>query len=141
MEYPKIWLKTYFCRSETNIYGSVVFHADRVVIRFPCGQGQLSRIWKVQIIWLAKHGKGMLSWVEQAIVGRDEKRAPLKTPVWEARASGEPWLMIIMKKAKRIKSKKYCHWFITSHARGKKNYKSTMSNSLVKSKFAKLLFY
>ena len=29
----------------------------------------------------------MLSSVEQAFVGRDEKRAPLKTPAWEA--SGE----------------------------------------------------
>ena len=28
----------------------------------------------------------MLSSVEQAFVGRDEKRAPLKTPVWEATA-------------------------------------------------------
>ena len=27
---------------------------------------------------------GMLSSVEQAFVGRDEKRAPLKTPAWEA---------------------------------------------------------
>ena len=27
----------------------------------------------------------MLSSVEQAFVGRDEKRAPLKTPAWEAR--------------------------------------------------------
>ena len=35
-------------------------------------------------MWLAKHGKGMLSSVEQAFVGRDEKRAPLKTPAWEA---------------------------------------------------------
>ena len=26
----------------------------------------------------------MLSLVEQAFVGRDEKRAPLKTPAWEA---------------------------------------------------------
>ena len=33
---------------------------------------------------LAKHGKGMLFSVEQAFVGRDEKRAPLKTPEWEA---------------------------------------------------------
>ena len=30
----------------------------------------------------------MLSSVEQAFVGRDEKRAPLKMPVWEARAGG-----------------------------------------------------
>ena len=34
---------------------------------------------------MAKLGKGMLSSVEQAFVGRDEKRAPLKTPAWEAR--------------------------------------------------------
>ena len=33
---------------------------------------------------LAKHGKRMLSSAEQAFVGRDEKRAPLKTPAWEA---------------------------------------------------------
>ena len=33
---------------------------------------------------LAKLGKGMLFSVEQAFVGRDEKRAPLKTPAWEA---------------------------------------------------------
>ena len=31
-----------------------VFHADRViVIRLPRGQGQLSRIWKVQCDWLS----------------------------------------------------------------------------------------
>ena len=29
-------------------------------------------------------GKGMLSSAERAFVGRDEKRAPLKTPAWEA---------------------------------------------------------
>ena len=28
----------------------------------------------------------MLFSVEQAFVGRDEKRAPLKTPAWEARS-------------------------------------------------------
>ena len=31
-----------------------------------------------------RKGKGMLSSVEQAFVGRDEKRAPLKKPVWKA---------------------------------------------------------
>ena len=31
----------------------------------------------------------MLSSVEQAFVGRDEKRAPLKTPAWEANFLGE----------------------------------------------------
>ena len=30
----------------------------------------------------------MLSSVEQAFVGRDEIRAPLKTPAWEARPNG-----------------------------------------------------
>ena len=144
MEYSKIWLKTYFCHSETNIYGRLESFSS-VSCRSSSYQISLRSRSTFQnlesTIWLAKHGKGMLSSVEQAIVGRDEKRAPLKTPAWEARASGEPWLMIIMKKAKRIKPKKYCHWFIMSHARGKKNYKSTMSNSLVKSKFAKLLFY
>ena len=29
------------------------FHADRVIIGLPCGQGQLSRIWKVQRVWLS----------------------------------------------------------------------------------------
>ena len=41
----------------------------------------------------------MLSSVEQAFVGRDEKRAPLKTPAWEAMAqhvllSYELWLLL-----------------------------------------------
>ena len=32
---------------------------------------------------VAKFGKGMFSSLEQAFVGRDERRAPLKTPAWE----------------------------------------------------------
>ena len=32
---------------------------------------------------LAKLGKGMLCSVEQALVGRDEKQAPLETPAWD----------------------------------------------------------
>ena len=32
---------------------------------------------------MAKLGKAMLFWVEQAFVGRDEIRAPLKTPACE----------------------------------------------------------
>ena len=51
-----------------------MFHADRVIIGFPCGQGQ-------------PFGKGMLFSVEQAFVGRDEIRAPLKTSAWEATSS------------------------------------------------------
>ena len=39
--------------------------------------GHLPRKWN--------NGKGMLSSVEQAFVGRDEKRAPLKTTAWESR--------------------------------------------------------
>ena len=34
-------MKSYFCRSESKI------------TRLPCGQGQLSRIWKVQCDWLS----------------------------------------------------------------------------------------
>ena len=30
-----------------------MIHTDRVIIRLPCGQGQLSRIWKVQCDWLS----------------------------------------------------------------------------------------
>ena len=34
-------------------------------------------------MWLAQLGKGMLFSVKQAFEGRDEIRAPLKTPPWE----------------------------------------------------------
>ena len=43
-------------------------------------------------------GKGMLSSVEQAFVGRDERRAPLKTPAWEASV-----------RIKQARSQKKCH--------------------------------
>ena len=88
MEYSKIRLDlTFAALNLTCTRGQKafpVFHADRVIIRLPCGQSQLSRIWKVQCEWL---GKGMLFSVEQAFVGTDEKRAPLKTPAWEAKKS------------------------------------------------------
>ena len=51
--------KSYFYRSESNINfirgheGFSKFHAHRVIIGLPCGQGQLSRIWKVQLDWLS----------------------------------------------------------------------------------------
>ena len=64
-----------------------MFHADRVIIGLPCGQGQFFRIWKVQNT-LAKLGKRMLFSVEQVFVGTDEIQAPLKTPAWEAMKSG-----------------------------------------------------
>ena len=64
-----------------------VFHADRVIIDgLTCGQGQPSRIWKVQRDWLSL-GKGLLFSVEQALEERDEIRTPLKikTPARDRR--------------------------------------------------------
>ena len=57
MEYSKIWLNLIFAALNlTFIRGQKafpVFNADRVIIRLPCGQGQLSRIWEVQCGWLS----------------------------------------------------------------------------------------
>ena len=57
MEYSKIWLNlTFAALSVTFIRGYkafLVFHADRVINRLPCDQGQLSRFWKVQCDWLS----------------------------------------------------------------------------------------
>ena len=36
----------------------------------------------------------MLSSVEQAFVGRDEKRAPLKTPAWEASGVFDSYIIV-----------------------------------------------
>ena len=62
MEYSKIWLNLIFAAlSLTFIRGQKafpVFHADRVIIRLPCGQGQLSRILKVQCYSGADLGGG-----------------------------------------------------------------------------------
>ena len=95
--YSKIWLNfTFAALNLTFVRGQKafpVFHAERVIIRLPCGEGQST-------MWLGKFGKGMLFSVEQAFVGRDERRAPLKntcvgrderqappkTPAWEASA-------------------------------------------------------
>ena len=56
-EYSEFWLKLIFAALNlTFIAGQKafpVFNADRVIIRLPCGQGQLSRIWKVQCDWLS----------------------------------------------------------------------------------------
>ena len=38
----------------------------------------------------------MLFWVEQAFVGREEIRAPLKTPEWEATSSAALNVMLIL---------------------------------------------
>ena len=57
MEYSKILLNLIFAALNLRfIRGQKVFpviHVDRVIIRLPCGQGQLSRIWKVQCVWLS----------------------------------------------------------------------------------------
>ena len=45
----------------------------------------------------------MLSSVEQALVGRDEKRAPLKMPEWEA-----VHLVVIFKKALELRHYPLC---------------------------------
>ena len=49
----------------------------------------LSTLYCTTVDWslttqIKNNGKGMLFSVEQAFVGRDEKRAPLKTHAWEA---------------------------------------------------------
>ena len=52
-----------------------MFHADRVIIRLPCCQGQLSRIWKVQSDWLS--------------VGK-ECCLPLSRRLWEGWKTSSP---------------------------------------------------
>ena len=91
MVYFKIWLNLTFAalnlvfiRARSENYP--VFHADLVIIRLPCGQVQLSRIWKVQCDWLSLGKRCCLGLSRRFwFVGRDERRVPLKTPVWEAR--------------------------------------------------------
>ena len=61
----------------------------------------------------------MLSSVEQAFVGRDEKRAPLKTPAWEARGLQERGTFIedvrhndfIAMSVFHVKHLHVCTWF------------------------------
>ena len=62
MKYSKIWLNLTFAALNLTFIGGQkafpLFHADWVIIRLPCGQGQLSRIWKVQCDWLGVCGEG-----------------------------------------------------------------------------------
>ena len=55
MEYFNIGLKlTFAALNLTFIRGQKafsVFHANQVIVRLPSGQGQLSRIWRVQCDW------------------------------------------------------------------------------------------
>ena len=72
--YSKIWLNlTFAAPSLTFIRGHKafpVFHADGVIIGLPCGQGQLSRIWKVQCDWLSV-GKECFCWAGVCGEGRN----------------------------------------------------------------------
>ena len=50
----------------------------------------------------------MLFSVEQAFVGRDEKRAPLKTPAWEAKYFSEPLIDLFSLYVSVTVSFKFC---------------------------------
>ena len=52
-----------------------VFHVDREIIRLPRGQGQLSRIWKVQCDWLSL-GKECCSRLSRRLWGGIKNRLP-----------------------------------------------------------------
>ena len=62
-------------------------------------------------MWLAKLGKGTLSSVEQAFVGRDEKRAPVKKPVWQATLEALPTRDIDWYFEKGIKQQSLIRWW------------------------------
>ena len=55
----------------TGHEGLSKFHADRVIIGLPCGQGQLSRIWKVQRDWLNVGRNVVLGWAGVGGEGRN----------------------------------------------------------------------
>ena len=80
-EYSKIWLHlTFVALSLTFIRGHkafLEFHADRVFIGLPCGQGQPSRIWKVQCDWL-RLGKECCSRLSRRLWGGTKYELPLK---------------------------------------------------------------
>ena len=54
-----------------------MLHADRVIIRLPCSQGQLSRIWKVQCDWLSL-GKKCCFPLSRRLWGGKKNELPLK---------------------------------------------------------------
>ena len=65
---------------------SPVFHADCVIIGLPCGQGQLSRIGKVQCDWLSL-GKECCLRLSRHLWGGMKTSSP-KKPVWQATLEG-----------------------------------------------------
>ena len=80
--------KSYFCCSESKIY-----QRSWRFLKVSCTSCNYRvTLWSRSAFqnlesttWLAKHGKGMLSAIEQVFVERDEIRTSLKTPAWEAR--------------------------------------------------------
>ena len=80
-EYSKIWLHlTFVALSLSFTKGRKafpVFHTDRVFIGLPCGQGQLSRIWKVQCYWLSM-GKECCSRLRRRLRGGTKYQLALK---------------------------------------------------------------
>ena len=80
-EYSKIWLHlTFVALSLSFTKGHKafpVFHTDRVFIGLPCGQGQLSRIWKVQCYWLSM-GKECCSRLRRRLRGGTKYQLALK---------------------------------------------------------------
>ena len=80
-EYSKIWLDLTFAALRSYSFPSVSRRSSnyRITLRSRSTFQNLEGT-----MWLAKLGKRMLSSVELAFVERDEIRAPLKTPAWEA---------------------------------------------------------
>ena len=69
-------------RKKVNL-GSRVYTIPSLWVVLAC-QHFISKLLIGHLPCECNNGKGMLSSVEQALVGRDEIRAPLKTPAWEA---------------------------------------------------------
>ena len=79
MEYSKIRLNLIFTALNLKFIRShkafPVLLADRVIIRLPCGQGQLSRIWKVRCDWLSM-GKECCLRVSRRLWGEMKNELP-----------------------------------------------------------------
>ena len=81
-EYSKMWLKlTFASPNPTFIRGQKLCSSSyyQITLRSRSTFQNLERT-----MWLAKLGKGILSSIEKAFFGRDERRALLETLVWEA---------------------------------------------------------
>ena len=105
MEYSKIWLNlTFAAQNQTFIRRQKafpVFHADRVIIRLPCGQGQPSRIWKVQCDWLSL-GKKCCFRLSRRLWGGMKDELPYK------RLRGRPELLMVGSRIGRAETRVIC---------------------------------